>query len=333
MITPFRFADAIFSILDQRRLPGQEHWIACRSATDVAKAIQTLAVRGAPAIGIAAAYGIVLAVQTGDFLDDAAETLINARPTAVNLAWAVNRVMHAIAQGPPETAFPIALGEAESIWEEEVKANQAMARLGADLFPGDRTYTILTHCNTGSLATGGMGTALGIIRELAERGKIAMVYVDETRPLLQGSRLTAFELKKDAIPATLISDNMAGWLMRQGKVDAVIVGADRIAQNLDAANKIGTYSLAVLAKAHNIPFYIAAPMSTFDPACPSGKHIPIEERSPAEVKYYGGILVAADIPAYNPSFDVTPHELITAVITERAVYRTEGVGEGKETTC
>ena len=166
-----------------------------------------------------------------------------------------------------------------------------------------------------------MGTALGVIRELSERGRVAMVYVDETRPLLQGARLTAYELKKDDIPATLITDNMAGWLMHQHKVDAVITGADRIAVNLDTANKIGTYSLAVLAKAHKVPFYIAAPMSTFDPDCPSGKHIPIEERHAAEVKSYGGTMVAADIPAFNPSFDVTPHRLITAVITEKKIFK------------
>lgn len=321
MIKPFRYEDNVLHVLDQRRLPGQEHWLTCHSAFDVAQAIQTLAVRGAPAIGIAAAYGIVLAARSGAMLEDAAETLINARPTAVNLAWAVRRVMAVLADMPAEALPHRAKQEADAIWEEEIRANEAMAQLGADLFPENKSYTILTHCNAGALATGGMGTALGVIRELHRRGKIAMVYVDETRPLLQGARLTAYELKKADIPATLISDNMAGWVMRQGRVDAVIVGADRIARNLDAANKIGTYSVAVLAKAHNIPFYIAAPMSTFDPECPSGEHIPIEERNPAEVKYYGGTLVAADIPVYNPSFDVTPHELITAIITERIVYR------------
>ena len=321
MIKPFRFQDNAFFILDQRRLPIQEHWLTCRSAFDVSQAIQTLAVRGAPAIGIAAAYGIALAAQSGVLLDDAAKTLIGARPTAVNLAWAVRRVMAAVDGLPADRTFERAKKEADDIWEEEIQANAAMAELGADLFPENRPYAILTHCNTGTLATGGMGTALGVIRELAERGKIAMVYVDETRPLLQGARLTAYELKKDDIPATLITDNMAGWLMHQRKVDAVITGADRIAVNLDSANKIGTYSLAVLAKAHKIPFYIAAPMSTFDPDCPTGKHVPIEERHAAEVKSYGGTVVAADIPVFNPSFDVTPHRLITAVITEKKVFR------------
>jgi len=321
MIKPFRFQDNAFFILDQRRLPLQEHWLTCRSAFDVSQAIQTLAVRGAPAIGIAAAYGIALAAQSGALLEDAARTLVGARPTAVNLAWAVKRVMAAIDGLPPGQVFDRAKKEADAIWEEEIQANEAMAALGADLFPEDRAYTILTHCNTGTLATGGMGTALGVIRALAERGKIAMVYVDETRPLLQGARLTAYELKKDDIPATLITDNMAGWLMHLRKIDAVITGADRIAVNLDSANKIGTYSLAVLAKAHKIPFYIAAPMSTFDPDCPTGRHIPIEERHAAEVKSYGGTMVAADIPAFNPSFDVTPHRLITAVITEKKVFR------------
>jgi len=321
MIKPFRFQDNAFLILDQRRLPIQEHWLTCRSAFDVSQAIQTLAVRGAPAIGIAAAYGVALAAQSGTLLDDAAKTLISARPTAVNLAWAVRRVMAAIEGLPAELCFERAKKEADDIWEEEIRANAAMSALGADLFEEDRPYRILTHCNTGTLATGGMGTALGVIRELHERGKIAMVYVDETRPLLQGARLTAYELKKDDIPATLITDNMAGWLMHQRRVDAVITGADRIAVNLDSANKIGTYSLAVLAKAHKVPFYIAAPMSTFDPDCPTGRHIPIEERHGAEVKSYGGTMVAADIPAYNPSFDVTPHRLISAVITEKKVFR------------
>ncbi|MEN6476107.1 MAG: S-methyl-5-thioribose-1-phosphate isomerase [Syntrophaceae bacterium] len=321
MIKPFRFQDNAFFILDQRRLPIQEHWLTCRSAFDVSQAIQTLAVRGAPAIGIAAAYGIVLAAQSGVLLEDAAKTLISARPTAVNLAWAVKRVMAVIDGLPADQIFMRAKKEADDIWEEEIQANAALSALGADLFAEDRPYSILTHCNPGTLATGGMGSALGVIRELSERGRVAMVYVDETRPLLQGARLTAYELKKDDIPATLIADNMAGWLMHQHKVDAVITGADRIAVNLDTANKIGTYSLAVLAKAHKVPFYIAAPMSTFDPDCPSGKHIPIEERHAAEVKSYGGTMVAADIPAFNPSFDVTPHRLITAVITEKKIFK------------
>lgn len=325
MIAPFRFEDRTFHILDQRRLPGQEHWLACHSAFDVAQAIQTLAVRGAPAIGIAVAFGIVLAVQSGN-LEDAAELLINARPTAVNVSWALKRMQRVLAGGSDEHALEIARREAHAIWEEEIQANESMARIGADLFKKRRPYSILTHCNTGSLATGGIGTAQGVIRELHQRDKIARVYVDETRPLLQGARLTAYELKKAGIPATLITDSMAGWVMRQGLVDAVIVGADRVAVNLDVANKIGTYSLAVLAREHKLPFYIVAPLSTFDPDCPSGDHIPIEERSPDEVKYYGGTLVAADIPVYNPAFDVTPHTLITAVITEKKVFKPQRTG-------
>jgi methylthioribose-1-phosphate isomerase len=321
MIRPFFFEQGIFYILDQRRLPDEEVWIRCASEADVAEAINTLAVRGAPAIGIAAAYGIVLAAQAGQDMEAAASTLIKARPTAVNLAWAVNRVLAAVRACPDRDALVTMQGEAEAIWEEEIRANRDMAEHGAALFPDGKQYAILTHCNTGSLATGGMGTALGVIRALHARGKLAMAYVDETRPLLQGARLTAYELKQDGIPATLITDSMAGWLMQQGKVDAVMVGADRIARNHDTANKIGTYSLAVLAHAHAIPFYVVAPLSTFDPECPSGEHIPIEERDASEVQGLGEQQIAEDIPVYNPAFDITPHKLITAIITESKIFR------------
>lgn len=321
MIRPFFFEQGIFYILDQRRLPDEEVWIRCTSEADVAEAINTLAVRGAPAIGIAAAYGIVLAAQAGKDMEAAASTLIKARPTAVNLAWAANRVLAAVRACPDRDALVTMQGEAEAIWEEEIRANRDMAEHGAALFPDGKKYAILTHCNTGSLATGGMGTALGVVRALHARGKLAMVYVDETRPLLQGARLTAYELKQDGIPATLITDSMAGWLMQQGRVDAVMVGADRIARNHDTANKIGTYSLAVLAHAHAIPFYVVAPLSTFDPECPSGDHIPIEERDASEVQGLGEQQIAEDIPVYNPAFDITPHELITAIITESKIFR------------
>lgn len=324
MIRPFYYDGIAFVILDQRRLPAEEAWIKCTCVDDVANAIKTLAVRGASAIGIAAAYGIVLAAQSGDDLERAADILISSRPTAVNLSWAVKKVMNVIGTEKSTKAFKIAKKEAEAIWVEEARANREMARHGADLFVDRKNLSILTHCNTGSLATGGIGTALGVIRELHARAQLKMVYADETRPLLQGGRLTAYELKADNIPVTLIADSMAGWLMRQKKVDAVITGADRIAKNLDAANKIGTYSVAILAHAHGIPFYIAAPMSTFDPDCPSGDKIPIEERAASEITQYGGTQVSADVPVYNPAFDVTPHQLISAIITEDRVFHCGG---------
>ncbi len=321
MIRPFYYDEKAFSILDQRVLPQAERWIRCREAAQVVEAIRTLAVRGAPAIGIAAAYGLVLEARKGRAaIERAGELLVQARPTAVNLAWAVGRMLRVL-EGVSEGELDArALAEAQSIWEEEKSANAALSRRGADLFTPGRPLNILTHCNTGTLATGGMGTALGVIRELFARGLLKGVFVDETRPLLQGGRLTAYELMQDAIPCTLITDSMAGWLMRQGRVDAVIVGADRIAANLDAANKIGTYSLAVLARAHALPFYIAAPMSTFDQALATGEGIPIEERQALEVLGVGGQLIAPQVPVYNPSFDVTPHRLITAVITPGEVF-------------
>jgi methylthioribose-1-phosphate isomerase len=322
MITPFYFKDEKFFILDQRRLPHEETWIACDKASQVADAIKTLAVRGAPAIGIAAAFGLALDAKLGQAaFSHAAEMLKNARPTAVNLSWAVHRVL-SVAKGCAEKdLYTIARSEAEKIWDEEKAANEAMAVHSDKLFLEQKTYRILTHCNTGVLATGGIGTALGVIRRLYSMGKLSMVYVDETRPLLQGARLTAYELKSDKIPATLITDNMAGWLMKQGKIDAVIVGADRIAKNLDTANKIGTYSLAVLAHAHKIPFYVAAPMSTFDPNISTGAEIPIEERAKQEVLGFGDRIWAPEVEVYNPAFDVTPGQLITSIITETGIFR------------
>lgn len=321
MIRPFFFDGTVFNILDQRRLPGEEAWVKCTRADEVAGAIKTLAVRGAPAIGIAAAYGIVLAAQAGENLNKASDVLISSRPTAVNLSWAVKRIMKAIGQNPPSESFKVAKKEAEEIWVEEARANREMARLCADLFYGRKNLSILTHCNTGCLATGGIGTALGIIRELHSREQLKMVYAGETRPLLQGGRLTAYELKADNIPVTLIADNMAGWLMKQKRIDAVITGGDRIAKNLDTANKIGTYSLAQLARAHGIPFYVAAPVSTFDPECATGDDIPIEERDAPEITHIEGIRIAADVDVYNPAFDVTPYNLITAIITEDRVIK------------
>ena len=320
MLSPFFFENGTLSILDQRMLPEKEVWIPCTEADDVAQAIRTLAVRGAPAIGIAAAYGCALAARSGrDNLKKAAQTLIEARPTAVNLSWAVRRVLDALEGMSEGKLYDAALNEAEEIWEEEKRANEAMARNGAALFPEGKASSVLTHCNAGSLATGGIGTALGVVRKLYEQGKLSRVYMDETRPLLQGARITAYEMCRLGIPATLITDSMAGWLMKQGRIDAVIVGADRIARNLDAANKIGPYSLAVLARSHGIPFYIAAPLSTFDPHIATGEEIPIEERHKEEILSFHGRRCAPDVEVFNPAFDVTGHELITAVITEREV--------------
>lgn len=322
MIKPFYYKDSTFFILDQRLLPGKEVWIECSSADQVADAIKTLAVRGAPAIGIAAAYGLVLTAPQGrKALEEAAELLIKSRPTAVNLEWAVKRVLASLGRHETGDLLTLITAEARDIWNEEIRANESMALSGADLFKEGRKYSVLTHCNAGSLATGGIGTALGVIRKLYEQGKLKQVYMDETRPLLQGARITAYEMKSDDIPATLITDNMAGWLMKLGHIDAVIVGADRIAKNLDAANKIGTYSLAVLAEAHNIPFYIAAPKSTFDPNTKTGNEIVIEEREPKEVLSFQNVACAPDVPVCNPAFDVTPHNLITAIITEDKIYR------------
>lgn len=326
MISPFSFSDNTFNILDQRALPEQSIWIPCRSAQEVADAIRTLAVRGAPAIGIAAAFGCALAAQSGrKELKKASETLIQARPTAVNLAWAVRRCLEAVKDYPDAHLTEATLREAYDIWDEEKLGNKSMAELGAGLFSEGRTYTVLTHCNAGSLATGGIGTALGIVKTLHEQGKIENVYIDETRPLLQGSRITAFELKNSNVPSTLITDSMAGWVMKQGWIDAVIVGADRIARNYDTANKIGTYSLAVLAKVHGIPFYVAAPASTFDPDTASGEDISIEERDPSEVLSFRGSACAPEVDVFNPAFDVTDHHLITAIITEKEVIYPAGM--------
>jgi methylthioribose-1-phosphate isomerase len=310
-VTPLRWeGDALF-LLDQTKLPHEEVWVPCRSAAEVAEAIRTMIVRGAPAIGVAAAFGMAMASKRGDDLELAAETLKKSRPTAVNLAWAVDRMLRARGD---------LVREAEQILEEDVEANRAIGRHGALLLGS--TATILTHCNAGALATGGYGTALGVIRAAVEGGKTIAVFADETRPYLQGARLTAWELQQDGIDVTLITDNMAGHFFQQGKFDAVIVGADRIAANGDTANKIGTYTVAVLAHAHGVPFYVAAPVSTIDPHCPNGAAIPIEERSAQEVTDIGGKRVAPEgIAVRHPAFDVTPARLVTAIITERGVLR------------
>jgi methylthioribose-1-phosphate isomerase len=297
-----RLEDGAVVLLDQRRLPDEEVELACRSAAEVAEAIRTLAVRGAPAIGIAAAYGYALAARRGEDVARAAATLAASRPTAVNLAWALEEM--ARWDGDPAD-------RARQIHAEEVERCRRMAAHAASLLePGTRA---LTHCNTGGLATGGYGTAVGALRAAWEQGVLAHVLVDETRPLLQGARLTAWELEEAGIPYTVIADAAAGLMMARGEVDAVLTGADRIAANGDTANKIGTYTLAVLAAHHDVPLYVVAPGSTLDPATPTGDRIPIEERSGDEI--------TVRFPARNPAFDVTPAGLIAAIVTEHGVHR------------
>lgn len=325
-------------LLDQTKLPLQTTYITCTTWQEVRDAISILAVRGAPAIGVAGAYGVVLGVSTlassfttgnAAFLDALAavcQGLDDARPTAVNLHWAISQMAKKAkeAEGQPVTFIYEQLEAlAQKIQTDDIAANTAMAEYGAEeLAKRGKPLTIVTHCNAGALATAGVGTALGVIRALHKRGLVRMVYADETRPLLQGARLTAFELMADGIPVTLITDNMAGWVMKTKGVDAVIVGADRIAHNGDTANKIGTYSLSILARHHGIPFYVAAPVSTFDRSLASGEEIPIEERNHDEVRSVQGMATALpETPVYNPAFDVTPHEHITAIFTEKGIVR------------
>ena len=320
-----RWEDSALYLLDQTRLPAAEDWLRYTDYRQVAKAIQTMVVRGAPAIGITAAYAMVLAAQEnackGDFpaaMSRAKAVLAASRPTAVNLFWALDRMENLWLSAGPD--LPRLEEEARAIHREDVLMNEAMGRAGAELVP--QGARILTHCNAGTLATGGYGTALGVIRAAHAQGKVSMVYADETRPLLQGARLTAYELVRDRIPVTLICDDMAGYLMAQGKVDLVVVGCDRMAANGDFANKIGTYSLAVLAKYHGIPFYTALPSSTIDRSIPNGGHIPVEQRGGEEVTGFAGVPTGpVGVQTWNPAFDVTPHELLTAVITERGVLR------------
>lgn len=327
-VCPLRWEGGFLYLLDQRRLPEEEIWLSYTNASEVADAIRSMVVRGAPAIGIAAAFGLVLeayALQEADVSDanefercwmQAAGLLQTARPTAVNLMWAVRRmisVFSAHKEMDPMALLELLEKEAISIWKEDVEANLLMGRMGAGLCPARVNF--LTHCNAGALATGGYGTAVGVIRACKQMGKAVHVFANETRPWLQGVRLTAWELMKDGISVTVIVDSAAATLMRQGRVNAVIVGADRIAANGDVANKIGTYSLAVSAKAHNIPFYVAAPLSTIDYNTDSGEDIPIEERDVGELVSY----TSFSPNIYNPVFDVTPNELITAIITEKGV--------------
>jgi len=301
-VEPIRWKGDRLELLDQRLLPDQQVYVTCRTAQEVASAIRDMVVRGAPAIGCAAAFGVVL--DNGK--KEAYEVLAKSRPTAVNLFWALERMKKA----------KDLKAEAEAIFNEDVAGNRAMGKLGAELIPNQAR--VMTHCNAGALATAGYGTALGVIR--SSKHKNISVIANETRPYLQGARLTAYELVQEGIPCTLITDSMAGHLMSKGEVDVIVVGADRIAANGDVANKIGTYPLAVLAKRHNIPFYVAAPLSTFDPNIPDGSHIPIEERPATEVTGYGDKRWAPQgVSVRNPAFDVTPAELITGIICEKGV--------------
>ena len=304
-------------LLDQRLLPAERVEQRYARWQDIADAIRTMVVRGAPAIGVSAAYGVAVAARSGRAeLDAACPGLVAARPTAVNLPWAVGR-MREVADAAPDGELIATLDAAAvALHAEEVERCHLIGDHGAALIPDGGA--VLTHCNAGALATGGYGTALGVIRSAHSRDPSISVWVDETRPLLQGARLTAWELVEDGIPATLVTDSMAGWLMAQGRVQAVVTGADRVARNGDAANKIGTYALSVLAGAHGVPFYIAAPSSTIDATLASGAEIPIEHRDPSEVR---GGQAEQGIDVYNPAFDVTPAENITAIVTEHGIHR------------
>ncbi len=318
--------------IDQTKLPTEEIYVTCTTHQQVADAIRNMIVRGAPAIGVAAAMGIALGVKNSKAenaavlkkeLDQICETIRQTRPTAVNLFWAIRRMQEkfeTLRSRPIAQIKQALIEEAQRMHAEDIAANQAMGRHGATLMPS--SGGVLTHCNAGALATAGYGTALGVIRAAVEAGKKIHVYADETRPFLQGSRLTAWELMKDGIPTTVISDNMAGVMMQQGKIGAIVVGADRIAANGDVANKVGTYTVAVLAKEHGIPFYVAAPISTVDLDTPEGSKIPIEQRSAREVTHIGGRQMTPDgVGIENPAFDVTPAKYVTAIITERGIAR------------
>lgn len=332
MIKTLEWTDQGLRLIDQTKLPLEETYVTCRNYQEVATAIRDMIVRGAPAIGVAAAMGIALGVKQSHArdvrtlrleFDRICATMGETRPTAVNLFWAIRRMREkfdSVAARSIETIQVDLLHEARQMYVEDIAANEAMGRHGATLMPS--SGGVLTHCNAGALATCGYGTALGVIRAAIESGKNIHVFADETRPFLQGSRLTAWELAKDGIQTTLIADNMAGAMMKQGKIKAAVVGADRIAANGDVANKIGTYTVAVLAKEHGIPFYVAAPWSTIDMNTPTGDQIPIEQRSPKEVTHHAGKQVAPDgVLVENPAFDVTPSKYVTAIITERGIAR------------
>jgi methylthioribose-1-phosphate isomerase len=332
MIKTLEWTDAGVRFIDQTKLPTEETYVTCKTYEEVADAIRTMIVRGAPAIGVTAAMGVALGTLQSSAktqpelereFDAICKVLAGTRPTAVNLFWAIRRMRDKFQQLRAQPVEQIKAGlvaEAQRVLVEDIAANEAMGKHGAVLLPS--SGGVLTHCNAGALATAGYGTALGVIRAAVESGKQIEVFADETRPFLQGSRLTAWELMKDGIPTTLIADNMAGAMMRLGKINAVIVGADRIAANGDVANKIGTYTVAVLAKEHGIPFYVAAPISTVDLNTADGSLIPIEQRASTEVTHLAGKQIAPDaVRVENPAFDVTPSEYVTAIITERGIAR------------
>jgi methylthioribose-1-phosphate isomerase len=348
MIQTLEWTDQGVRFIDQTKLPTEEVYVTCTTHEQVADVIRTMVVRGAPAIGVSAAMGIALGVKNSKAetvadlkreLDQICELIGKTRPTAVNLFWAIRRMQEKFERVRIRPILKIKedlIEESKRMHAEDIAANQAMGRHGATLMPSEGG--VLTHCNAGALATAGYGTALGVIRAAVEQGKKIHVYADETRPFLQGSRLTAWELMKDGIPTTVISDNMAGAMMKQGKIGAIVVGADRIAANGDVANKIGTYTVAVLAKENGIPFYVAAPLSTIDFACPDGSQIPIEQRNAREVTHIAGKQMVPDgISIENPAFDVTPAKYVAAIITEHGIAR-EPYGEslrglaGEETT-
>jgi len=332
MIPTIEWRGRDIRMIDQRKLPGKLSWVVCRGYTDVIKAIETMVIRGAPAIGVAASMGLALgagAIKSPSYgafrrrFKVMADRMAKARPTAVNLRWAVERMSLLVEEMADRAVGEIKAAlreESEKILAEDIEINRRIGQAGQRLVP--KRATILTHCNAGSLATGGYGTALGVIRAAHEKGKKVAVIADETRPWLQGLRLTAFELMQDDIPVTVITDSAAGSLMRQGKIDLVVTGADRIAANGDVANKIGTYQVAVLAKENRIPFYVAAPVSTIDPRIRSGEMIPVEERNPTEICRFGKVRIGPKgVKAFNPAFDVTPSRYVTAIITEKGIIR------------
>lgn len=334
-IIPVKWTDEGVAMLDQRLLPTEEKWLMLKTYTDVAAGIKDMVVRGAPAIGVSAAYGIALGAKQfvgtdvtdlEDELDYICDVIGKTRPTAVNLFWAIDRMKRTFQQAKAESKTvseikQVLLDDAKAIHDEDIESQRLIAQFGGELLQDNST--VLTHCNAGALATGGVwGTALGVIRGAVDQGKHIAVIADETRPYLQGARLTAWELHKDDIPVTLITDNMSGHMMKKGKVQAVVVGSDRIAANGDVANKIGTYMVAVLAKQHGIPFYVAAPLSTVDLNCPTGDEIPIEERDTREITHIRDVQLApTGIGVSNYAFDVTPNEFVTAIITEKGVAR------------
>jgi methylthioribose-1-phosphate isomerase len=326
MIETIQWTNSGVVMIDQTRLPREETYVTCTDYQQVAEAIRSMVIRGAPAIGVAAAMGIALGMQqarsSAEF-DEICETLARTRPTAVNLFWAIERMRRLYSElqdRPLEETRAKLVAEAQQIRLEDIAINQCIGKNGAPLIPDGKT--VLTHCNAGALATAGYGTALGVIRAAVAAGKKIDVFADETRPFLQGARLTVWELQHDHIPATLITDNMAGHFLHSGRIGCVVVGADRIAANGDVANKIGTYSVAVLAKENGVPFYVAAPISTLDLSLTDGGKIPIEQRAAEEVTHVQGVPVAPDgTPVENPAFDVTPNRYVTAIVTERGVAR------------